>query len=86
MASFLLKCFFGTKYKINTLNCRKQNKQLRTKHTKTIMVLKIFGTPYFELLCKIKCYPKSSFQESALRFDNSVKISYQKKSFVDKSK
>lgn len=51
MASVLLKCFFGIKYKINTFNCQKQNKQLRTKHTKAIMVLTISGIPYFELLC-----------------------------------
>jgi len=37
--SLLLKCFFSIKYKINTLTCQKQNKQPRTKHTKTIMVL-----------------------------------------------
>lgn len=44
MASFLLKGFFGIKYKINTLNCQKQNKQLRTKHTKAMIAKNIWDT------------------------------------------
>lgn len=32
MASFPSNCFFGINYKISTLNCQKQSKQLRAKH------------------------------------------------------
>lgn len=40
MASFLSNCFIGINYKINTLNCQKQNKQLRAKHKKATMMEK----------------------------------------------
>lgn len=40
VASFLSNCFFCINHKINTVNCQKQNEQLRAKYKKAIMTQK----------------------------------------------